>query len=123
MVLKVNDLTRAVDASLHTTHGASRTFLIVAQFCNRAIYEEDISAVPSISFSPLHLSTYSSLGHFFTMGRIWWRYQSWRVSLGVVEWTRDRSAELAESRLWWSGLWKEGTLEGARATAAGIVVA
>ncbi|KDN52895.1 ABC1-domain-containing protein [Tilletiaria anomala UBC 951] len=41
MVLKLNDLTRSLDASLHTTHGPVRPFLIAARYCALSIWEDD----------------------------------------------------------------------------------
>ncbi len=42
MVLKLNDLTRSLDASLHTTHGPTRPFLIAARLCALAVYRDDL---------------------------------------------------------------------------------
>lgn len=41
MVLKLNDLTRSLDASLHTTHGAARPFIIAARYCALAVWDDD----------------------------------------------------------------------------------
>lgn len=41
MVLKLNDLTRSLDASLHTTHGPARPFLITARYCALAVWADD----------------------------------------------------------------------------------
>jgi len=41
MVLKINDLTRALDANLHTTHGSARPFIITARYCAMAARRDD----------------------------------------------------------------------------------
>lgn len=40
LILKTNDLTRSLDENLQTGRGPERTFLILARYCSRAIYEE-----------------------------------------------------------------------------------
>lgn len=41
MVLKLNDLSRSLDASLHTTHGPTRPFIILARYCALAVWNDD----------------------------------------------------------------------------------
>lgn len=41
MILKLNDLSRGLDQSLHTTHGPARVFLIVARFCEWAVWQDE----------------------------------------------------------------------------------
>ncbi|WFD41447.1 hypothetical protein MPSI1_000074 [Malassezia psittaci] len=41
MVLKINDLTRSLDANLHTTHGPARPFIITARYCALAVRDND----------------------------------------------------------------------------------
>ena len=41
MVLKINDLTRSLDANLHTTHGPARPFIITARYCALAARKND----------------------------------------------------------------------------------
>ncbi|KAK9369617.1 ABC1 family-domain-containing protein [Lipomyces kononenkoae] len=41
LILKTNDLTRALDECLETTLGPERTFLIMANYCARTVYEEE----------------------------------------------------------------------------------
>lgn len=41
MVLKINDLTRSLDANLHTTHGPARPFIITARYCALAARKSD----------------------------------------------------------------------------------
>ncbi|KAK6535101.1 hypothetical protein TWF694_001588 [Orbilia ellipsospora] len=41
LILKTNDLTRSLDESLQTSSGPERSFLIMAHYCSRAVYEEE----------------------------------------------------------------------------------
>ncbi|KWU41698.1 ABC1-domain-containing protein, partial [Rhodotorula sp. JG-1b] len=67
MIFKVNDLNRALDISLQTTHSPVRIFLIIASYCNLAIRLDDLSHLPDLTLR----ERFSS----------WWRYQSWRLTL------------------------------------------
>ncbi|PWN49959.1 ABC1-domain-containing protein [Violaceomyces palustris] len=49
MVLKLNDLTRSLDASLHTTHGSIRPFLISARYCSLAVRRNDSKHLRQLS--------------------------------------------------------------------------
>lgn len=42
LILKTNDLTRSLDENLHTKLGPVRTFLILARYCSRTVYEEQV---------------------------------------------------------------------------------
>lgn len=45
LILKTNDLTRSLDENLHTRQGPVRTFLILARYCSRTVYEEQIETI------------------------------------------------------------------------------
>lgn len=45
LILKTNDLTRSLDESLQTGRGPERSFLIMAKYCSRAVYEETIEII------------------------------------------------------------------------------
>ncbi|OOF97770.1 hypothetical protein ASPCADRAFT_205027 [Aspergillus carbonarius ITEM 5010] len=45
LILKTNDLTRSLDENLHTRQGPMRTFLILARYATRAVFEEQIDSV------------------------------------------------------------------------------
>ncbi|TIA87990.1 hypothetical protein E3P99_02851 [Wallemia hederae] len=47
MVLKLNDLTRHLDTSLHTTHGPTRVFLIIGQYCERSNHRATLAEIAS----------------------------------------------------------------------------
>lgn len=42
LILKTNDLTRSLDENLHTRLGPVRTFLILARYCSRTVFEEQV---------------------------------------------------------------------------------
>ncbi|GAA6006906.1 ABC1 kinase family protein [Rhodotorula paludigena] len=85
MIFKVNDLNRALDASLQTTHSPVRVFLIIAQYCNLAIRLDDVAHIPPLSLAE--------------RWRSWWRYQSWKWTLKL--WTVGADAKYALER--WRG--------------------
>lgn len=45
LILKTNDLTRSLDENLQTNQGAERTFMIMAKYCMRTVYEEQIENI------------------------------------------------------------------------------
>ncbi|KAK2764026.1 hypothetical protein FQN54_009645 [Arachnomyces sp. PD_36] len=45
LILKTNDLTRSLDENLHTRHGPVRTFLILARYATRTVFEEQMEDI------------------------------------------------------------------------------
>ncbi|KZM25074.1 aspartic-type endopeptidase [Ascochyta rabiei] len=45
LILKTNDLTRSLDENLQTRRGPLRTFLILARYASRAVYEECVEEI------------------------------------------------------------------------------
>ncbi len=45
LILKTNDLTRSLDENLHTKQGPVRSFLILARYCSRTVYEEQVENI------------------------------------------------------------------------------
>ena len=45
LILKTNDLTRALDESLHTRQGPARGFLILARYCARTVLRERVDEI------------------------------------------------------------------------------
>lgn len=45
LILKTNDLTRSLDENLQTGKGPERTFLIMARYCARAVYQETMENI------------------------------------------------------------------------------
>lgn len=72
LILKTNDLTRNLDEKLDTPLGKIRTFLIMANYCAKTIYNEQIDAITD------EYDLYSLKGNFKKF-QSWWSYQK-RVS-------------------------------------------
>ncbi|KAI4129646.1 MAG: hypothetical protein LQ338_002129 [Usnochroma carphineum] len=47
LILKTNDLTRSLDESLQTRAGPVRNFMILARYCSRAVFQEQIETIRS----------------------------------------------------------------------------
>ncbi|KAL4889061.1 ABC1 family-domain-containing protein [Aspergillus ambiguus] len=45
LILKTNDLTRSLDENLHTRQGPVRTFLILARYATRTVFEEQMDSI------------------------------------------------------------------------------
>lgn len=45
LILKTNDLTRSLDESLHTRQGPVRSFLILARYCMRTVFHEQVEEI------------------------------------------------------------------------------
>lgn len=45
LILKTNDLTRSLDENLHTRQGPVRTFLILARYCSRTVFQEQMEII------------------------------------------------------------------------------
>jgi aarF domain-containing kinase len=45
LILKTNDLTRSLDENLHTRQGPVRTFMILARYCTRTVFEEQVEEI------------------------------------------------------------------------------
>ncbi|KAK9464715.1 ABC1 family-domain-containing protein [Lipomyces arxii] len=57
LILKTNDLTRALDESLQTNLGPERTFLIMASYCAKTVYQEDREKFAELSaFNPVRMT-------------------------------------------------------------------
>ncbi|GAM82910.1 hypothetical protein ANO11243_008960 [Dothideomycetidae sp. 11243] len=52
LILKTNDLTRSLDENLHTRQGPIRTFLILARYAARTVYEEQLENLNGSLFNP-----------------------------------------------------------------------
>ncbi|POS78835.1 aarF domain-containing kinase [Diaporthe helianthi] len=47
LILKTNDLTRSLDESLHTRQGPIRNFLILARYCMKTVFNEQLEQIRS----------------------------------------------------------------------------
>jgi aarF domain-containing kinase len=58
LILKTNDLTRSLDENLHTRQGPIRTFMILAQYAARAVFEEQLDGIKGSVLWPGNLLRY-----------------------------------------------------------------
>ncbi|KAL1304790.1 hypothetical protein AAFC00_003722 [Neodothiora populina] len=79
LILKTNDLTRSLDENLHTRQGPIRTFLILARYAARCVYEERLEQLRAFSF--------------FSPRGFWERFRAWTAFAGV-------EARLSVYELW-----------------------
>ncbi|KAK0566241.1 hypothetical protein OC844_000844 [Tilletia horrida] len=115
MILKLNDLIRSLDASLHTTHGSTRPFVIAARYCARAVWEEESTEIFS---SP----------HFHPLRWRWWSdarssygsYVYFNYGLALIEAASDLWAQCVTLLAFGRGLVQgRGRLDVARSEASG----
>ena len=45
LILKTNDLTRSLDENLHTREGPIRNFMILARYCSRTVFQEQMEII------------------------------------------------------------------------------
>jgi len=62
LILKTNDLTRSLDENLHTRQGPIRTFLILARYAARCVYQEKLEQLR---------------GSFLLPRNLWLRFVAW----------------------------------------------
>ncbi|MBW0467075.1 hypothetical protein O181_006790 [Austropuccinia psidii MF-1] len=115
MILKVNDLTRSLDQALNTTHSPIRVWLILARFCELAIWNHEWAMIQA-SYRHNGLSL-SLISNWF---KAWWDFQKWHNSLQIVERFFDIYAGLSKNYMWFNGL-VQGGIRGAQRQAAGLV--
>ncbi|KAL6234220.1 hypothetical protein BDW75DRAFT_213045 [Aspergillus navahoensis] len=78
LILKTNDLTRSLDENLHTRQGPVRTFLILARYATRTVFEEQMDTIHE-SGGLLHPS---NLWRFLCA---WTKYLRVELKLSVYE--------------------------------------
>ncbi|EPQ26173.1 uncharacterized protein PFL1_06380 [Pseudozyma flocculosa PF-1] len=120
MVLKLNDLTRSLDASLHTTHGSARPFIIAARYCAVAVYDNDLKHLAERR-SQGETSLLTSVSLWREYARAWWSYVYFYRGLGLMEGLSDAKARL--SKIWQftrAMAGKGGSHEKAKRAAAGL---
>ncbi|PWY98931.1 ABC1-domain-containing protein [Testicularia cyperi] len=88
MVLKLNDLTRSLDASLHTTHGSTRPFLVAARLCALAVYNNDLKHLKERRSSG-KASLLTSLTLWKDYVKAWWSYVYFNRGLAMIEIVSD----------------------------------
>ena len=116
MILKLSDLQRSLDYSLSTTHGQTRIFLIVAQYCAKAVWQDDKKRL-SAEYRQHGLS----LGLISSFLSSFGSFLYWNVGLGIVEHGMDFRARIIKMELWVHGL-ATGGFEKANKEMAGLAV-
>ncbi|KAK9447040.1 ABC1 family-domain-containing protein [Limtongia smithiae] len=86
LILKTNDLTRALDEMLETSIGPERTFLIMAQYCARTVYQEDKENLQHIPWT-------SPFARLLGTSQAYWKYLK-----------RASKVEFYDVALWFTGL-------------------
>ncbi|KAF4551791.1 ABC4-like protein [Elsinoe fawcettii] len=76
LILKTNDLTRSLDENLKTSQGPIRTFLILARYAARTVYEEQLEKLKGSLANP------RNLWHFIIA---WSAFQRVRLKLRAYE--------------------------------------
>ncbi|KAF2771236.1 ABC1-domain-containing protein [Teratosphaeria nubilosa] len=87
LILKTNDLTRSLDENLHTRQGPVRSFMILARYCARTVYEEQVEQIRGSLLWPQNLAMYMvALGGYASVAvklRVYELYLSARRRLGL----------------------------------------
>lgn len=117
MILKLSDLQRALDYSLATTHGANRIYLIVGQYCAKAIWDADKKEMKQDY--RLHGLSIHLFRHWM---RSWVSFTYYNSFFGIVGWGMDFNARLRKIGLWLHGL-SQGGLQRAQQEVAGLKTA
>ncbi|WFD35946.1 hypothetical protein MCUN1_002817 [Malassezia cuniculi] len=116
MVLKINDLTRALDANLHTTHGPIRPFIITARYCALAAHNYDKREL-SERWSK-HGFSLRLVGDYLGS---WWTYIYFYRGLMFLEGLSDLKASVRITLAYWRALFVHRfNREAAHRAAAGI---
>ncbi|KAG5970970.1 hypothetical protein E4U55_001350, partial [Claviceps digitariae] len=78
LILKTNDLTRSLDENLHTRQGPIRSFLILARYCSRTVFYEQLEEIRSMGSALWPLNA-------FRMVSAWAGYMRVGIKLEVFE--------------------------------------
>ncbi|KAK5110150.1 hypothetical protein LTR62_006284 [Meristemomyces frigidus] len=68
LILKTNDLTRSLDENLHTREGPVRTFMILARYAARTVFEEQVEGIKGSLLWPGNLLSYG--GALFAYAKV-----------------------------------------------------
>ena len=77
LILKTNDLTRSLDENLHTRQGPVRTFMILARYAARTVYEEQVEQLQGSFLWPP--------SHFWTYVKAWAAFERVSLKLSIYE--------------------------------------
>ncbi|KAI9652740.1 MAG: hypothetical protein M1821_007814 [Bathelium mastoideum] len=79
LILKTNDLTRSLDEGLRTRQGPVRSFLILARYASRAIYEEQLESLQGSLVRPRNILAF--LGAWGAYMRVRLRLRAYELYL------------------------------------------
>ncbi|CAG7850525.1 ABC1 family protein MCP2 {ECO:0000305/PubMed:23781023} AltName: Full=MDM10-complementing protein 2 {ECO:0000303/PubMed:23781023}; AltName: Full=MIOREX complex component 13 {ECO:0000305/PubMed:25683707}; AltName: Full=Mitochondrial organization of gene expression protein 13 {ECO:0000303/PubMed:25683707}; Flags: Precursor [Serendipita indica DSM 11827] len=97
MLFKLNELTRSLDHALHTTHPPFRVFLIVGQYCNRAVWQDEKQSIVHLEHGRVQM--------FF---KRWFVYQFRRLGFSTAAFWMDLRSSLVLTSAWLRGLFLHG---------------
>ncbi|TIB93814.1 ABC1-domain-containing protein [Wallemia mellicola] len=114
MVLKLNDLTRHLDTSLHTTHGSTRVFLIIGQYCEKSNHRATLQEI-----SRRWTENGVSINLFWSYLKEYLRHFRSSITFSTLAGLQDLKSALVIWSTWSYALYARG-FEGASKVAAGI---
>lgn len=83
LILKTNDLTRSLDENLQTRQGPVRTFLILARYCSRTVFEEQVEELRARGSLLWPRNVIGLLGAWFNYFRVEAKLEVFELWLGV----------------------------------------
>jgi aarF domain-containing kinase len=83
LILKTNDLTRSLDENLQTKLGPVRTFLILARYCSRTVYDETVEQIKAKGSLLWPGNMFRLLGAWVSYFRVEVKLEAFELWLGV----------------------------------------
>ncbi|KJZ78167.1 hypothetical protein HIM_02205 [Hirsutella minnesotensis 3608] len=83
LILKTNDLTRSLDESLHTRQGPIRTFMILARYCTRTVFYEQLERIREAGSLIWPPNTLRLLAAWFGYLRVEVKLEAFELGLAV----------------------------------------
>ncbi|KAI9738444.1 MAG: hypothetical protein M1818_005341 [Claussenomyces sp. TS43310] len=83
LILKTNDLTRSLDENLHTRQGPVRTFLILARYCSRTVFEEELDGIKARGSLLWPTNVVRLAGAWWSFWRVELKLRGFELWLGV----------------------------------------
>ncbi|KAG5992426.1 hypothetical protein E4U54_003648 [Claviceps lovelessii] len=83
LILKTNDLTRSLDENLHTRQGPIRSFLILARYCSRTVFYEQLEEIRSKGSLLWPLNAFRTVSAWVGYLRVGIKLEAFELWLGV----------------------------------------
>lgn len=83
LILKTNDLTRSLDENLHTRQGPVRQFLILARYCARTVFEEQLGAIRETGSMLRPANALRLVGAWWGFVRVEFKLQAFELWLSI----------------------------------------